>query len=145
MGAPRAREEPMTAKTQSALSAEPNVTPMIDVLLVVMIVFMIAMVRVYHTIDVVLPVPCVGACDATGQVVLEVLPGPRYRINKQPVAENALASELKRIYSARPEKIIHVAGDPRVRYDDIIAAMDVAKSAGVRVIGVAPKGLAAGQ
>ena len=62
----------MTAKTQSVLSAEPNVTPMIDVLLVVIIVFMVAMVRVRHTIDAVLPSPCVGACEASAQVVLEV-------------------------------------------------------------------------
>lgn len=131
----------MTAKLQSGLSAEPNVTPMIDVLLVVIIVFMVAMVRVYHTMDVVLPSPCAGTCEASEQIVLEVLPGPRYRVNKQPVSAEALPGELKRIYSARPEKIIHVAGDPYVRYDDVVAAMDVAKSAGVRVIGVAPKAL----
>ena len=133
----------MTAKTQSVLSAEPNVTPMIDVLLVVIIVFMVAMVRVRHTIDAVLPSPCVGACGASAQVVLEVLPGPSYRINKRPISEHELLPELNRVYASRPEKIIHVAGDPRVRYDDIIAAMNVAKSAGVRVIGIAPKALSA--
>jgi biopolymer transport protein ExbD len=133
----------MPAKQHSVLSAEPNVTPMIDVLLVVMIVFMIAMVRVYHTMDVQLPAPCSVSCAGSEQVVLEVLPGPRYRVNRQPVSDVALLSELKRIYSARPEKIIHVAGDPAVRYADVVAAMDVAKSAGVRVIGVAPKALSA--
>jgi len=133
----------MTAKMQSVLSAEPNVTPMIDVLLVVIIVFMVAMIRVSHAMDVVLPSPCVGVCEASAQVVLEVLPGPSYRINKRPISEHALLAELRRIYSPRPEKIIHVAGDPRVRYEDIIAAMDVAKSAGVRVIGIAPKALSA--
>jgi biopolymer transport protein TolR len=141
MGPTQIPEKAMAVKAQSGLSAEPNVTPMIDVLLVVIIVFMVAMVQVYHTMDVVLPVPCAGACDGSEQVVLEVLPGPRYRVNKQPIAEEALPAELNRIYSARPDKIIHVAGDPHVRYDDIIAAMDIAKSAGVRVIGVAPKAL----
>ena len=135
----------MPAKTQSVLSAEPNVTPMIDVLLVVLIVFMVAMIRVYHTMDVVLPSPCAGggSCEASTPIVLEVLPGPTYRINKRPVSERDLLSELNRIYSPRPEKIIQLAGDPSVRYDDIMAAMDVAKSAGVRVIGVAPKALSA--
>ena len=131
----------MPASQQAVLSAEPNVTPMIDVLLVVMIVFMIAMVRVYHTMDVQLPAPCSNGCANSEQVVLEVLSGPRYRVNRQPVPDSALLSELKRIYSARPEKIIHVAGDPSVHYDDVIAAMDVAKAAGVRVIGVAPRAL----
>src|SRR5215467_15359370 len=123
---------------RQTLNAEPNVTPMIDVLLVVLIVFMMMVVRVYHTMDVVLPEPCVGACDASQPIVLEVLPGPEYRINRQPVAAADLFDRLRTIYAPRPEKIIQVAGSPSARYSDIFAAMDVAKAAGVRAIGIVP-------
>jgi biopolymer transport protein TolR len=127
--------------TRQPLSAEPNVTPMIDVLLVVIIVFMVAMVRVYHTMDVQLPETCSAVCEASEPIVLEVLPGPTYRINRRAIADGDLGAALRDVYRARPEKIIQVAGYPTARYADVIAAMDVAKAAGVRAIGIAPKEL----
>ena len=131
----------MTANRGRALTAEPNVTPMIDVLLVVLIVFMVAMVRVHHTMDVQLPQVCTGLCEASDPIVLEVLPGPTYRINRSPVAPGELLARLRRIYEPRPEKIIEVAGSGAIRYADVFTAMDIAKSAGVVEIAVAPKGL----
>jgi len=55
------------------------------------------------------------------------------------IAKANLASRLKEIYDGRPEKIIFVKGDPKVKYSDVIFAMDVARGAGVKVIGVSPK------
>jgi biopolymer transport protein TolR len=129
----------MHAPTNFVSSAEPNVTPMIDVLLVLLIVFMMAAIQVHRTIDTLLPEPCSGGCEGTEQIVLEVRPGPSYRINQTVVAPEDLLRRLTNIYEARPEKIIQVAGRPGVRYQDVVAAMDVAKSAGVRVIGIVPK------
>src|SRR4051812_4593775 len=120
-------------------SAEPNITPMIDVLLVLLIVFMVAAVRMRHTMDVQLPQPCASSCVSSDAIVLEVLPGPRYRVNKQAVAGGELATRLRVVYQGRPDKTLQVAGGAHVRYDDIIAAMDIAKSAGVRVLSVLPK------
>jgi|SRR5689334_6503472 biopolymer transport protein TolR len=134
--------ETMPMPRSAALNAEPNVTPMIDVLLVVLIVFMVAMVRVYHTMDVQLPEACSGVCDASQPIVLEVLPGPTYRINRQAVAAADVLVRLRSIYGPRPDKIIQVAGHPAVRYSDVFAAMDVAKAAGVREIGIVPKDIA---
>lgn len=131
----------MTATQARTLTAEPNVTPMIDVLLVVLIVFMVAMVRVYHTMDVQLPQACSGVCEAPKPIVLEVLPGPTYRINQRAVAPSELRAQLRSIYAGRPEKIIEVAGDAWARYSDVMTAMDIAKSAGVVEIAAAPKGL----
>ena len=72
-------------------------------------------------------------------IVLEVLPGPRYRINSSPVAQNRLRNELLGIYNGRPEKIIQVAGYPGASYQDVITAMDIARGAGVTVLGIAPR------
>jgi biopolymer transport protein TolR len=120
--------------------AEPNMTPMIDVLLVMIIVFMVMMVQVHHSMDVVLPDVCRGVCAGGDGIVLEVLPGQEYRLNGQIVAARELATKLTAVYEGRPEKVIQIAAGSRVRYDDVMHAMDVAKTAGVRVIGIAPKG-----
>src|SRR5689334_10638662 len=110
----------MRATRVSALTAEPNVTPMIDVLLVVLIVFMVASVRVYHTMDVQLPQACSAFCQASTPIVLEVLPGPTYRINRRPVPPGELEAQLRTIYGPRAEKIIEVAGNGAVRYAEVV-------------------------
>jgi biopolymer transport protein ExbD len=125
------------------LENEPNVVPMIDVLLVLLIIFMAALPSMRKAIDVQLPDPNPQQAVAnpnSDQIVLEVLPGPEYSINQKIKVDKAgLGPELKRIYDPRPEKIIFVKGDPSVKYQDIIEAMDIARGAGVKVIGVPPK------
>ena len=129
----------MTTATTARLTCDPNVTPMLDVLLVLLIVFMSVTIQIHRTLDVQLPEPCVGVCNGTGQIVLEVRPGPTYRINTVDVAARDLAAELRAVFGPRPEKVIQIAGYPGVRYDDIVGAMDIAKAAGVRVVGLAPR------
>ena len=73
------------------------------------------------------------------QIVLEVLPDDKYAINKEPIEKAALYEKLKSIYDPRPEKIIFVKGDTTVKCMNVIWAMDQARGAGVKVIGVPPK------
>ena len=124
------------------LTNEINVTPMIDVLLVLLIIFMMVIPMSRKAIDLQLPDPTPQP-EQTGpppsQIVLEVLPGNTFKINSQPVAKNDLGRRLKEIYDPRPDKIIFVKGDPNVKYQDVIAAMDVARGAGVKVIAATPK------
>jgi biopolymer transport protein ExbD len=122
-----------------ALAAEPNVTPMIDVLLVLLITFMM-MVSVRQAITAQLPPPADGTVQPRGAppLVLTVEAGPRYTLNQQPVAPAALASTLASVFAPRPEKVLFVAGRPGATYQQVVSAMDVARGAGVRVIGIAP-------
>ena len=131
----------MSAGQSGRLTNEPNVTPMIDVLLVLLIIFMLVVPMSRKAIDLQLPDPTEQQSSATPppQIVLEVLPGNRFAVNKEPLTKANLASRLKEIYDGRPEKIIFVKGDPKVKYSDVIFAMDVARGAGVKVIGVSPK------
>ena len=129
------------ALAQGALSPEPNVTPMIDVLLVLLIIFMflIAMNQP-RRIDLQLPEPSAApGATAAPSIVLEVLPGGSYAVNRAPVAREALGPHLRALYADRPQKVLFVQGDPRVRYQEVFEAMDVARGAGVRVIGIPPR------
>jgi len=120
-------------------NSELNVTPMLDVMLVLLVIFMAASAAMHHTIDVSLPQTCFDLCDGPGPITLEVLPGPVYRLNGTAIARAALASTLRQVYVNRPEKIMYVAGQPGVTYETVVDAIDRARSNGVRVIGISPK------
>jgi biopolymer transport protein ExbD len=132
----------MSGGSTGSLTNEINVTPMIDVLLVLLIIFMMVIPMSRKAIDLQLPDPTPSnepQGPQPSQIVMEVLPGNVFRINTQPVAKNDLAKKLKEIYDPRPEKIIFVKGDPAVKYSDVIWAMDMARGSGVKVIGMTPK------
>lgn len=132
----------MSSGGSKGLENEINVTPMIDVLLVLLIIFMAALPSMRKAIDIQLPDPnpqSVPANQNSNQIVLEVLPGGVYSINTEKVDKVRLGPRLKEIYDPRPEKIIFVKGDPAVKYQDVIEAMDIARGSGVKVIGVPPK------
>ena len=132
-----------TGGGSSNLNNEPNVVPMIDIMLVLLIIFMIMQPMMRKAIDMQLPDPqpaVVTANTASDQIVLEVLPEGNFAVNKEPLTKDNLQKRLTEIYENRPDKIMFVKGDPAVQYKDVIFAMDVARGSGVKVIGVTPKG-----
>jgi Biopolymer transport protein len=132
----------MSTGGPEGLKNEPNVTPMIDVLLVLLIIFIMIIPLGRKALDVQVPDPNPPPQPKNvenKQIVLEVLPDNQYAINKTPYTKDALFQGIYDVYKDRPEKIIFVKGDPTVKYQDVIFAMDVARGAGVKVIGVTPK------
>jgi biopolymer transport protein TolR len=132
----------MTTGGSTGLSNDINVTPMIDVLLVLLIIFIMAVPMMRKAIDLQLPDPTPQPNQTQvqpDQIVLQVLPGGAYKINSEAVTKDNLSTRLKAVYDGRPDKIIFVKGDPKVKYQDVIFGMDQARGAGVKVIGIPPK------
>ena len=132
--------------SQGGLSSDPNVTPMIDVLMVLLIIFMIIVPSSRKAIDVQVPDPNPAPVSSTptAQIVLSVLPGGQFKINQEEATAATLGPRLKQVYEGRPDKIIFIKGDRSVTFQQVIQAMDMARGAGVKVIGFTPKDAEAG-
>jgi biopolymer transport protein TolR len=132
----------ITTGGNTGLSNDINVTPMIDVLLVLLVIFIMAVPMMRKAIDLQLPDPTPQPNTVQtppDQIVLQVLPNNQYKINSEAVTKDNLSKRLKEIFEPRPDKIIFVKGDPKVKYQDVIFGMDQARGAGVKVIGIPPK------
>ena len=131
-----------TGDSSGGLSNEINVTPMIDVLLVLLIIFMAVLPSMRKAIDIQLPDPnpTVQPANAkSDQIVLEVLPGGKFAINSEPQTADHLGTRLKEIYDPRPEKVIFVKGAEEIAYGQVVFAVDAARAAGIEVVGLVPR------
>ena len=118
-----------------------NVTPMIDVLLVLLIIFMITQPLSRMALDVQVPPPDETTVTKTppSQIVLELGNDGGYAINGQPVPKDQLDAQIHAIYDQRPAKLLFIKAGPNRIYQDVIEAMDVARGAGVQIIGFTPQ------
>jgi biopolymer transport protein TolR len=119
------------------MAAEPNVTPMIDVLMVLLIIFMFMVPASQRATYASLP-EARGSGEGPA-IVLEVLPGGRVALNRQPLRIGELGARLRAVYAGRPDKVITVRGHGAATYQEVVTGIDIARGAGVKVVGLDPR------
>ncbi len=125
------------------VNSEPNVVPLCDILLVLLIIFMVITPVAQTGVDVKLPETQTGQSGddnvSNKAIVLTIEKGKIVKLNQDRKDLDILETELRSLYQTKQDKTIFIRADETVPYGDVLEVIDIARGAGVEVLGVIPE------
>jgi len=132
------RHAPVRTPRRLTATAEMNIAPMIDVLLVLLVIIMAALPLSQTSLDATVPAETERTPDvsAGGRIVVEYSAARRLSINHQGVTLGQLRERLRTVFASRRDKTLYIMGDGVLRYGEVVAVIDAAKGTGVDRVGI---------
>ena len=128
--------------TGAGVRSDINITPLVDVVLVLLIIFMVATPTLIRDLDLTVPEKAdvqVATPTTANQVVVSVTKEGQVQINREPIVESQFGEKIHDLMTARSEKLVFFDVDDDAIYGDAMHLMDVARGAGAKTLGIMTK------